>query len=223
MRSRVWITGLMGLATLTAAPCVKADTVYQTNPQGRQEILQRDAIVVRQDASILVYKHFDLQQRRVEKVQLNCGSLPYIVIPSSAQDRQRIVRQWKVFGYTAAVTDASGKTTQVFDAYIDFFPPGGQGSFFEAVPAVTSFILQLAGGGADSVEFSEIAQVEIKKDLIKLHLRDGRIETGKFLIPTSQRAEVRFLGITKAYDPSSEEVFDFSKLLSHLTDIRFEP
>jgi hypothetical protein len=223
MRSHLWIRGWVGLAALMTACCLNADTIYQVNPQGRQEILQRDAIVVRQDASILVYKHFDLQQRRVEKVQLNSGSLPYIVVRSSSQDRRRIVGQWKLFGYTAAVTDASGKTTRVFDAYIDFFPPGGQGSFFEAVPAVTSFVLQLTGGGADSVEFSEIAQVEIQNDVIKLHLRDGRIETGKFLIPTTQPAEVRFLGITDAYNPSSVEVFDFSKLLSHLKDIRFEP
>lgn len=223
MRSHLWITGWVGLAALVGVACAKGDTIYQINAQGRQEIRQRDAIVVRQDASILVYKHFDLQQRRVEKVQLNCGSLPYIVVPSSTQGRQRIVGQWKLFGYTAAVTDVTGKTTRVFDAYIDFFPPAGQGSFFEVVPAVTSFILQLTQGGADRVEFSEIAQAEIQNGVITLHLRDGRIETGKFLIPTSQPAEVRFLGITDSYNPSSSEVFNFSKLLSHLKDIRFEP
>jgi hypothetical protein len=224
MRSSICITGLMSLAALVAAaPCIRADTIYQTNPQGRQEILQRDAIVVKQDRSVLIYKHFDLQERRVEKVQLGRRSLPYIVVTSTPQDRQRIVAQWKRFGYTATVTDASGKITRVFDAYIDFFPSAGQGSFFEAVPAVTSFTVQLTGGGADSVQFSQIAQVQIQNGAIKLRLRDGRIEEGKFIIPTSQPADVRFLGITNAYNPASEDVFDFSRLLSHLKEIRFEP
>jgi hypothetical protein len=224
MRSRLWITGLISLvAVMAAAPFFKADTIYRTNPQGRQEILQRDAIVVKQDSAILVYKHFDLQQMRVEKVQLSRGSLPYVVITSTPRDRQRIVEQWKRFGYTATVTDANGKSTHVFDAYIDFFPPPGQGSFLESVSAVTSFALQLAGGGADIVPFSEIAEVQVQNGVIKLHRRNGRIEEGKFVIPTSQAAEVRFLGITNAYNPASEDVFDFSDLLSHLKDIRFEP
>jgi len=210
-------------ALMAAVPSFKADTIYRTNPQGRQEILQRDAIVVKQDSAILVYKHFDLQQMRVEKVQLSRGSLPYVVVTSTPGDRQRIVEQWKRFGYTATVTDANGKSTQVFDAYIDFFPPAGQGSFLESVPAVTSFALQLEGNGADSVEFSQIAQVRIQNAVIKLHFRNGRTEEGKFLIPTSQPAEVRFLGITNAYNPASEDVFDFSRLLSHLKEIRFEP
>lgn len=224
MRPGLWKTGLILLAALLAPkPSFKADTIYQTTHQGKQQVVQRGAILVKQDSSILVYKHFDLQQRRVEKVQLSQGSLPYIVVTSTPQDRERIVELWKQFGYTATVTDISGKTTKVFDAYIDFFPTAGEGSFLEAVPAVTSFLLQLGEGGTDSVEFSHIAQVQIQNDEIKLRLRDGRIEEGKFLIPTSQPAEVRFLGITNAYNPSSEEVFNFSELLSHLKDIRFEP
>lgn len=224
MRSSFWVKGLMLLPALLApASAFKADTIYQTTPQGKQEILQRDAILVKEDSSILVYKHFDLQQRRVEKVQLSRRSLPYIVVTSTPQDRERIVSLWKRFGYTATVTDTSGKITKVFDAYLDFFPPAGQGSFFEAVPAVTSFPLQFAGGGADSVEFSQIAEAQIQNDEIKLRLTNGRIEEGKFLIPTTQPAEVRFLGITNAYHPSSQDVFDFSELLSHLKDIRFEP
>jgi hypothetical protein len=224
MRSSFWIKGLMLLCALLASDCpFKADTIYQTNPQGKQEILQRDAILVKEDSSILVYKHFDLQQRRVEKVQLSQRSLPYTVVTSSPQDRERIVALWKRFGYSATVTDTSGKVTKVFDAYLDFFPPAGQGSFFEAVPAVTSFPLQFSAGGADNVEFSKIAEVRIQNDKITLRLTDGRIEEGKFLIPTTQPAEARFLGITNAYNPSSQDVFDFSDLLSHLKDIRFEP
>lgn len=224
MRSHLRMTRLVLLAAvIVAAPWMKADTIYQINPEGRQEILQRGAIVVRQDPSILVYKHFDLQQRRVEKVQLNRRSLPYIVVTSTPQERQQIVGQWKLFGYTATVTDTNGKVTQVYDAYIDFFPPPGQGSFFEAVPGVTSFNLQVQGGGVDSVQFSKISEVQIQNDVIKVIRKDGRTEEGKFLIPTSQPAEIRFLGITNAYDPASQEVFDFSQLLSHLKDIRFAP
>jgi hypothetical protein len=214
---------LMVLAVLMAGPAIKADTIYRINPQGRQEVLQRNAIVVRQDSAVLVYKHFNLQLRRVEKVQLTRGSLPYVVVTSSAQDRLRIVDLWKQFGYTATVTDSSGKTTRVFDSYIDFFPPAKQGTFFEVVPAITSFILQPAAGGADDVAFSEMAEAQIQDGVIKLRLRDGRVKAGKFLIPTSQPAEVRFLGITNAYNPSSEDVYDFSKLLSHIKEIQFEP
>ena len=224
MRPGLWINGLTWLLALLApASFFKADTIYQTNPQGKQEILQRDAILVKEDSSILVYKHFDLQQRRVEKVQLSRRSLPYLVVTSAPQDRERIVGLWKRFGYTATVTDTSGKVTRVFDAYIDFFPPGGQGSFFESVPAVTSFPLQFAGGGADNVDFSQIVEAQIQNEIIKLRLANGQIEEGKFLIPTTQPAEVRFLGITNAYNPSSQDVFDFSELLSHLKDIRFDP
>lgn len=223
MRSRFCISGVVLLAVLLGAPVANSDTIYQVNPQGREVILQRGAIVVREDSSILVYKHFDLQQRRVEKVQLSRGSLPYIVVRSTPQDRQRIVGQWKLFGYTATVTDTSGKTTRVFDSYIDFFPSAGEGSFLEAVPAVTSFNLLLQGGGADSVQFSQIAEAQIHGAVVKLRFRDGRVEIGKFIIPTSQPAEIRFLGITDAYDPASADVFDFSQLLSHLKDIRFVP
>jgi hypothetical protein len=222
MQISYWVNGLMLCALLGALP-FRADTIYQTNPQGRQEILQRDAILVKEDSSILVYKHFDLQQRRVEKVQLSRRSLPYIVVTSTPQDRQRIVALWKRFGYTATVTDTSGKVTKVFDSYIDFFPPSGQGTFFESVPALTSFPLQIAEGGADNVDFSQVAEVQIQNKEIKLRLTDGRIERGKFVVPTTQPAEIHFLGITDAYNPSSQNVFDFSELLYHLKDIRFEP
>ena len=44
---------------------------------------------------------------------------------------------------------------------------------------------------------------------------------GKFLMPTSQPAEVRVLGITDKYDPASD-VFDFSVPLFQLRMISFE-
>ena len=69
------------LARLAGEPCraSRADTIYQMNAQGRQVVVQRDAIVVSEDSSFVVYKHFDLKDRRVEIVRLNKGSLPYSV------------------------------------------------------------------------------------------------------------------------------------------------
>jgi hypothetical protein len=212
---------LLALLPVLALPS-KADTIYQTTAEGRQRVIQRDAIVVHEDSSILVYKHFDLPDMRVEKVQLSKGSLPYTVITSSAEERQRIVEMWKHFGYTATVTDVDGKTTQVFDAYIDYYPPGGRGSLLESVPAVTSFPLLLENGGADVQDFSHIASVNIQNDEITLQLRNGRTEHGKYLMPTTRPAEARFLGITSRYNPSSEDVFDFSEPLSHLKSIVFQ-
>ena len=211
------------LATaVVPAGSLDADTLYQTTPEGRTQVIQRDAIVVRQDASVLVYKHFELHERRVVKVQLNHASLPYTVVPSSPRDHQRIVDLWKHFGYTATVTDTAGKSTHLFDAYIDYYPPGGRGSLLESVPAVTSLPLLLDSGGADVIDFSKLTQVQFDSGRITAMLSDGRVETGKYLMPTQQPAEVRFLGITDQYNPSSEDVFDFSQPLSRLKEIRFE-
>jgi hypothetical protein len=202
---------------------LEADTIFQTTAEGRQRVIQRNAIVVNQDSSILVYKHFDLPDMRVEKVQLSKGSLPYTVIISSPAERQSIVGMWKRFGYTASVTDTSGKTTQVYDIYIDFYPPDGRGSLLVAVPALTSFPLQPDAGGADVEDFSHIARLEFENGEITITLRNGRIEHGRFLMPTTKPAEARFLGITNNYDPASQDVFDFSQPLAHLKTIVFQP
>jgi hypothetical protein len=201
---------------------LKADTIYQATADGRQRVIQSNAILVHQDSSILVYKHFSLPDMRVEKVQLSRGSLPYTVISSSQAQRQGIVDLWKQFGYTASVTDTDGKTTQLFDAYIDYYPPGGRGSLLVAVPAVTSFPLLMDGGAADFQDFSKIARVEFQNGEITLTLRNGRVERGKYLMPTTRPAEARFLGITDKYNPESEDVFDFSESLSHLKTIVFQ-
>jgi len=74
-------------------------------------IIQRNAIVVKQDPSFLVYKHFDLRDRRVAESDLEQGSLPYSVDTSNASGRQQIVEMWKRFGYKATLKDSSGKTT----------------------------------------------------------------------------------------------------------------
>ena len=200
----------------------KADTIYQATADGRQRVIQSNAIVIHQDSSILTYKHFDLPDMRVEKVQLSKGSLPYTVVTSSSAQRQGIVNLWKRFGYTATVTDRSGKTTKVFDAYIDYYPPGGRGSLLVSVPAVTSFPLLLEGGAADVQEFSKIARVEFQNGKITLTLGNGRVEHGKYLMPTTEPAEARFMGITDKYNPSSDDVYDFSEPLSHLRTIVFE-
>ncbi len=210
-------------ALLAFTWALNADTLYQINAQGRRVVIQRNAIVVKEDTSALVYKHFELKERRVEKAALNQGSLPYEAERSGAQERQQIVGLWKRFGYTASVTDASGKITKVFDAYLDFYPPGGRGSLLESVPALTLLPIQLDAGGTDELEFSNIDRIEAQGDHLKVTLRNGTVKEGKFLMPTAQPAEARFLGITDRYDPASPEVFDFSLPLSQAKRIVFEP
>src|SRR5690242_3382765 len=201
---------------------LRADTIYQATADGRQRVIQRDAILIHQDSSVVIYKHFDLPEMRVEKVQLAEGSLPYTVTTSPVEQRQSIVELWKRFGYTASVTDISGNTTRVFDVYIDYYPPGGRGSLLVAVPAITEFPLLVSSGEADVQEFSKINRVEFENSEITLTLTNGRVEHGKYLMPTTQPAEARFLGITDKYNPSSDEVFDFSEPLSRLKSIVFE-
>ena len=70
---------------------LNADTLYQITPQGRRVVIQRNAIVVKEDTSAIVFKHFELKERRVEKAALNQGSLPYEAERSGTQERQQIV------------------------------------------------------------------------------------------------------------------------------------
>ncbi|MGD0923070.1 MAG: hypothetical protein ABSA70_15110, partial [Terriglobia bacterium] len=65
---------LLGLMALGDA-ALRADTIYQTSPRGRQAIVHRDAILITEDFSSLLYKHFELKERRVVKVRLSKGSL----------------------------------------------------------------------------------------------------------------------------------------------------
>jgi hypothetical protein len=206
---------------LLAKP-LPADTIFQTTAQGRQIVIQRDAIVIHEDSSFLVYKHFDLKERRVTKVRLNKGSLPYHVQTSDAQQRAQIVEIWKRFGYKATITDQAGRITQLFDLYLDFYPPGGRGSLLESVPPRTSLPLLLESGGADEIDFFKIDRVSIQGDRLSITLREGGTLEGEFLMPTAQPAEARILGITSHYDPASSDVFDFSIPLSKLKLISFE-
>jgi hypothetical protein len=198
------------------------DTIFQTNAQGNEIVLQRDAIVVQQDSAFVVYKHFDLKERRVTVIRLNRGSLPFRVQVSNAGGRAQIVEIWKRFGYKATITDQAGKTTQVYDLYLDFYPPGGRGSLLESIAPITNFPMQIDNGGADEFRFEKIDRVEIQGDRLSLTLREGKTLSGKFLMPTTQPAEVRVLGITDKYDPARQEVFDFSIPLPQLKSIAFE-
>ena len=211
---------MLSLLAGLASPLV-ADTIYQMNAQGKQVVVQRDAILVSEDSSFVVYKHFELKDRRVEIVRLNKGSLPYHVETGSPDSRRQIVDIWKRFGFKASVTDLTGKATAVYDVYLDFYPPGGRGSLLESVPPTTSFAVLLDNGSADDVEISKLDRVQIQGDHLKLTLRNGQVEEGKFLMPTNKPAEVRFLGITDQYDPASEQVFDFSLPLARIKELDF--
>ena len=217
-----WLLFCSVIVALEAGTLLRADTVYQTSPQGKQVVIQRDAIVVKEDSNYLYYKHFDLKERRVEKVNLNKSSLPFQVSKTPAPNRRQIVDVWKHFGYQVTVTNQAGKSTQVFDAYLDFYPPAGRGSLLESVPARTSFPISIEGGNADDVEFTKIARIEFQGQRMKITLRSGEVETGTFLLPTEHPAEARLLGITDHYDPASPDVFDFSQTLGDLKEIRFD-
>jgi len=214
---RITLLALFFLVGLTTAS--RADTIFQVTEQGKQSVVQRDAIVISEDSSFVVYKHFELRDRRVEIVRLNQGSLPYTVQKANPQQRLQIVEVWKRFGFKAAVTDVAGKTTRVFDLYLDFYPPGGRGSLLESIPATTAFSILMDNGIGDDVDMAKIKIVQVQGDHVKMTLRDDKMQEGKFLMPTSQPAEVRLLGITDQYDPSSDRVFDFSLPLTRIKEI----
>lgn len=197
-----------------------ADTITQTNAEGKLVVIQRNAIVVKQDSAYIYYKHFDLKDRRIVKVSLSKGSLPYTVLPASPGERQQIVDIWKEFGYPATLTEMSGKIVKIYDAYLDFYPPAG-GSLLESVPPRTSFPVRLVNGEFDEIEFSKINQIEFQGDAMTITLEDGTVEQAKFLPPTDQPVETRILGITDQYNPVSEEVFDYSVALAKVKEIRF--
>jgi hypothetical protein len=212
---------LSALVVLGSVRMLGADTISQTTATGKTQILQRDAIVTVESPDRLVYKHFDLKERRVVTVSLDKMSLPYHVQTSPSAERQSIVELWKKFGFAATVTDLSGKSTKIYDAYLDFYPPGGHGSLLEAVPPRTSFALLQANGTADDVDFEKILSVELSGKHLKITLRDMSKEEGQFFMPTNLPAEARFLGITDRYDPSSHDVFDFALPLKNIRSIEF--
>lgn len=206
-----------------AAAFAPADTITQTNAEGRRLVIQTEAIVTQNDSYAVVYKHFDLGQRRVVLAKLNQGSLPYSVVLSSPAQRQQIVNLWKKFGHSATVVTQAGKKIQVYDSYLDFFPgPGGIGAFLESVPPRTNLPLLLDSGGADQIDFGKIVSIRGQGGRLTVALSNGKVETGKFLMPTQQPAVVHFMGITDEYKPASNLVYDFSMPLSEIKEIHFD-
>ena len=87
---------------------------------------------------------------------------------------------------------------------------------------MTKLPLLIDGGGADEIEFSKIARIEVEGSQLRVTLRGGQTAAGRFLMPTDKPAEARVLGITEHYDPASADVFDFSLPLARLKEIRFQ-
>lgn len=186
-------------------------------------VIQTNAIVVENDSDAVVYKHFDLGQRRIVLTKLNQGSLPYTVVIGSPSERRRIVNLWEKFGYTVSVATSDGKKTRLYDCYFDFFPgPGGIGAFLESVPPRTNLPVQFDGGGVDQIDFDQIASIANQQGRLTITLANGKIEHGKFLMPTQQPAVVHLMGISGQYKPSSNQVYDFSIPLPNIREIRFE-
>ena len=221
MPTKPLLPTLLTLIALGGTP-LAADTLFQTNPQGKQVIVHRDAIIVKEDSSFIVYKHFELKERRIVKIRLSRGAQNYSVKVSSLEERLQIVEKWKRFGFKGTVTDVAGKMIRLYDIYLDFYPPGGRGSLLESVPPRTMFPVLMEEGSADELDFSKLTRIEFSGERLTLTLSNGQVKQATFLMPTDQSAEARFLGITDQYDPASEDVFNFSIPLPQVKEIRFE-
>jgi hypothetical protein len=217
------LRSLLLLAALVAAGTpLAADTLYQTDARRRTVVVHREAIVVKQDASSIEYKHFELKERRVVKIRLSRGSQNYTVKTSTPEERKRIVEKWRRFAYTATVTDTAGKQTRLAGLFLDFYPPAGRGSLLESVPARTTFPVLFEGGSADEFDFSKISRIEVQGERLTLTMADGQVKQARFLMPTDQPAEARFMGISDKYDPASPDVFDFGISLEKVKEVQFE-
>ena len=58
-------SGVICFSGAWAARSLAATSISQTNSQGEEVVLQRDAIVTHTDSPFVVYKHFDLKEHRV--------------------------------------------------------------------------------------------------------------------------------------------------------------
>ena len=211
---------LLSLLPLFATPA-GADTIYQRTPQRTERIHHRNAIVVQEDSSSILYKHLDLKERRVVKVRLLKWSLPYRVEKSDPEKRGRIVATWRQFGFTAQVTDKTGKTTKVSALFLDFYPPGGRGSLFTPIPPRTSLPVKLPGGRVIDIEFADIDRIEFHARRMQVHLLEGQVVECEFRTPSSEPAEARLLGMTGNYSPESTDVFDFSLRVDNIQSVKF--
>ncbi|MGH9433143.1 MAG: hypothetical protein ACRD3T_16550, partial [Terriglobia bacterium] len=77
-------------------------------------------------------------------------------------------------------------------------------------------------GGADDIDFGDIQNIQFQGEHLKVTLTNGKVKQGKFVMPTSQPAVAKFLGITDAYKPESDELYDYSIPLSQVKEIQFE-
>ena len=213
---------LIAITLLASSLPLRPDTITQTDAEGKSHIILQQAIVIHQDPNTIVYKHFDLKHRQVVKNHLDQGSLPYFVEKSPPSQLRQIVNLWKQFGYAVAITDVSGKKHEISDMYLDFFPPQGAIPFLESVPSRTTLPILYDQGGADDIDFNDIQDLQIQGAHLKVTLSNGQVKTGKFMMPTSQPAVAKFLGITDAYKPGSEDLYDYSIPLSQVKEIQFE-
>jgi len=213
---------LIAMCLLASSLPLRPDTITQTDAEGKSHIILQQAIVIHQDPNTIVYKHFDLKHRQAVKDHLDQGSLPYFVEKSPPSQLQQIVNLWKQFGYAVAITDVSGKRHEIRDLYLDFFPPQGAIPFLESVPSRTTLPILYDQGGADDIDFNDIQDLQIQGDHLKVTLSNGQVKTGKFMMPISQPAVAKFLGITDAYKPESEDLYDYSIPLSQVKEIQFE-
>ncbi len=198
----------------------RADTIFQRTPQGTEQIIRRNTIVVKEDPNSIFYKHFELKERRVVKVRLEKGSFRVRVEKSNPAVREQIVANWKRFGHTAEVTDIDGNHKKIFSLYLDFYPPGGRGSLHYTIPPRTTLPVRLANGGMDEIDFSDVKLIEFQGSRMRIQLNSGANLDCEFRLPTDQPVEARFLGMTEAYPVDSEEVFDFFLPLEKLKEIK---
>ncbi|GEM_PF-462103 len=220
MRSK--LICLFAVCLLAFVLPLRPDTIIQTDADGKTHVIFQQVIVIDQDPNTIVFKHFDLKHRQVVKDHLDQGSLPYFVEKSPPSQLQQIVNLWKQFGYTVAITDVTGKKHEICDMYLDFFPPEGAIPFLESVPSRTTLPILYDQGGADDIDFNDIQDLHIQGDHLKVTMTNGKVKEGKFLMPTSAPAVAKFLGITDAYKPESQDLYDYSIPLSQVKEIQFE-
>lgn len=219
---RLKFISLFAVCLLAASLPLRPDTITQTDAAGKAHVILQHAIVIHQDPNTIVFKHFDLKHRQVVKEHLDQGSLPYDVQKSTPSQLQEIVHLWRQFGYAVTITDVSGKKHEIYDMYLDFFPAQGSMSFLESVPSRTTLPILYDRGGADDIDFSDSQEIQIQNDHLRVTLTNGQVKQGKFIMPTSQPAVAKFLGITDAYKPESDDLYDYSIPLSQVKEIQFE-
>jgi hypothetical protein len=219
---RLKIISALAVCLVAFSALLRPDTITQTDAGGATHIILQRAVVIHQDPNTIVFKHFDLAHRQVVKDHLDQGSLPYNVQRSPASQLQQIVNLWKQFGYTVTITDLSGQKHEIDDMYLDFFPAQGAMPFLESVPSRTTLPIIYDQGGGDDIVFSNIEDIQFQGRHMKVTFTNGKVKSGKFVMPTSQPAVAKFLGITDAYKPESPDLYNYAIPLLQVKEIQFE-